>query len=197
MARDKEKYNAWMRAWNAKHRVYTPRREYLTHGDDGLTSEHLRSILSYTPSSGVFVWVLPGCMRMRPGDQAGSTNKKTGYAKIRIQGKEYASHRLAWLYTHGHWPIGDIDHINGIRNDNRISNLRDVTRSVNCQNQRSARSDNSCGHLGVSLNKKSGKYQARIWHKGKLLYLGSFVAAEEAHAKYVEAKRSLHEGSTL
>ena len=113
-----------------------------------------------------------------------------------IDEREYSAHRLAWLYVHGAWPTGQIDHINGDRGDNRISNLRDVTPALNTQNQRrAARSNKSSGLLGVTANR--GRWLAQISIGGKSRNLGRYATPEEAHAVYVAAKRVLHAGCTL
>ena len=110
---------------------------------------------------------------------------------------EYLGYRLAWLYVHGKLPDGDIDHINGKPSDDRIKNLRDVSRSVNLQNQRAARSNNSSGLLGVFFQKTMNKWTSKIQLDWKTKSLGYFDTAEEAHAAYLKAKRELHEGCTI
>jgi hypothetical protein len=119
------------------------------------------------------------------------------YIKIRIGTKEYAAHRLAWLYVYGSFPEHDIDHINGIRNDNRIHNLRPATRSQNCHNQKKKHKNNSTGFMGVDYHKASNKYRARIRLHNKEIHLGLFDSAEISHKNYVEAKRKLHPYSTI
>ena len=101
------------------------------------------------------------------------------------------------LWITGAWPEHDVDHINGVRNDNRWSNLREVTRTVNIQNQRIAQTRNVAGLLGVSFEKARNKYKAGIVAGGKYHNLGRFNTAEEAHAAYLKAKRELHEGCTI
>ena len=156
-----------------------------------LTAERLRDVLSYDPETGVFMW-LGGPRKGRP---AGSLNG-IGYVQIKLEKAGFSAHRLAWLYTHGEWPPQDIDHINGVRNDNRISNLRTVSRRVNIQNIRSPRVDNrSSGMLGVEA--RGRRFRARIQVDGAVVSVGNFATATEAHHAYVEAKRKLHEGCTI
>lgn len=95
----------------------------------------------------------------------------------------------------GEWPIGDIDHINGIRHDNRWSNLRVVSAQVNQQNRRRANANGRAGLLGV--NPYKNKFRAYIKIDGRTKYLGSYETADRAHAEYVAAKRQFHEGCTL
>jgi hypothetical protein len=112
-----------------------------------------------------------------------------------INRKRYAEHRLAWLYFYGSWPALFIDHINGNRSDNRISNLRDVPLVVNNQNQREPRGNNTNGFLGVRV--RNERIYAEIAVNGKSIKLGNFPSKEAAHEAYVQAKRKLHPGCTL
>ena len=99
-----------------------------------LTAEWLRAVLDYDPKTGLFHWRIDrGGRKARIGALAGSFDA-TGYIQIMIDGKNYKAHRLAWLYVTGNWPIGDIDHLNGERANNRWSNLREATKSINQQN---------------------------------------------------------------
>lgn len=153
-----------------------------------LTQSQLKELFFFHEDTGVFsrkITVggqLAGCI-------SGSQNSD-GYLQICIDSVLYKSHRLAWLYVYGVWPIGCIDHINGIRNDNRISNLRDVSVAINMQNQISANSSSSSGLRGVSKHKHG--YQARIQANGVPTYLGYFKDMHEAHVAYLSAKKSLH-----
>ncbi len=80
-------------------------------------------------------------------------------------------HRLAWLYMYGEWPVGDIDHINGIRDDNRLINLRSVSRQENLRNRRTGR-NNTSGVMGVNWDKSLGKWRSSIGIGGKTKHLG-------------------------
>jgi len=97
--------------------------------------------------------------------------------------------------VHRRWPEHDIDHINGVRADNRISNLRDVVRAVNLQNRRSSHRRSLSGLLGVKKNHNG--WSAGITKQGVLLHLGTFKTPEQAHSAYIAAKRQFHEGNTL
>lgn len=161
-----------------------------------ITAEHLRDLLDYSPDTGVFTWILPKSSKIKPGDRAGCRDIQSGYRSIWIAGKGRAEHRLAWLYVYGVWPEGDIDHINGISDDNRITNLRDASTSQNCQNQRRARSDNTSGLIGVKTF-RPGRWQSSIKANGKYIHLGTFDSPEAAHHAYIAAKRTHHPFGTL
>jgi hypothetical protein len=147
-------------------------------------------VLKYDPDTGVFTWrrnrEVPKKVR---GKVAGCFNKN-GYRRIRIHDIEYLSHRLAWFISEGEDP-GDsqVDHINGIKYDNRRENLRLVTHSENQQNRRSAK--------GYYFHKRDNKWLAQITINGKNRYLGYYSTEEEARAAYLEAKAKLHPTSPI
>lgn len=137
----------------------------------------------YDPESG-------GLFSKRYGTRY-SSRDRDGYIRIRIDGKCIGAHRLAWACFYGQSPNGEVDHINGIRDDNRISNLRVVTRSENMQNAKTPRT-NSSGFHGVSWCKSTSRWTAQIWINRKRYRLGSFHSPELAHEAYLNAKYKLH-----
>ena len=143
-----------------------------------LTAEYLRSILDYEPETGIFTRKVSTARRVKVGDVAGCPDGR-GYLLIQAQSRLYRAHRLAWLYVYGTWPTDQIDHINRIRTDNRIANLRDVSHKQNMQNA-SKPSNNTSGHPGVSWHKQKSKWQARIAHNYKQIHLGYFTGIEDA-----------------
>ena len=159
-----------------------------------ITVERLRELLCYDVETGVFTWRKAYGARCAAGSKAGSLSVR-GYVYIKLTGRSYQAHRLAWLYVHGEWPKHCIDHINGIHDDNRLSNLRDVTLSVNAQNKKKARADNSTGLLGVT--KRASGYLAQIMTQGVARKLGIYDDPTAAHAAYLEAKRQMHSGCTI
>ena len=160
-----------------------------------LTAERCRELLDYDPRVGVFMWRVSVNGRVDPGDVSGYI-METGYIEIRIDGERHLAHRLAWFRVHGAWPTGHIDHIDGNKLNNRITNLRDVDRAVNMQNLKTAQSNNlSSGLLGVYPNKK--RWGAKITVNRTVYLLGTHDTPEEAHQVYLGAKRLLHLGNTL
>ena len=145
-----------------------------------LTAELLRQLLDYDPTTGVFTWKITRNSRLKVGDVAGSV-RPNGYVNLGVAGKLYLAHRLAWMYVHGEWPAGEMDHINRVRNDNRIANLRIVTRSQNCHNSFQHKR-NLSGCTGVSFDLKACKWHARIYRNGKTKNLGYFVHLADAIA---------------
>lgn len=159
---------------------------------------NLRELLSYNPLTGDFVWRVRPARKIQIGDVAGSlTSKSRSRRAIRISGKNYYAHRLAWLHVHGEWPLGEVDHINGNEADNRISNLRVVSHQVNMQNRRRAVSGNRAGELGVSMCAAKKPYRARLQVGNRAVWLGRHESPEAAHSAYVTAKRKYHEGCTI
>lgn len=147
----------------------------------------IRSRLSYDPETGHFTMRV-SAGRRKAGSRAGYADK-LGYWKVAINGRWMYAHRLAWALMNGDkWPEGEIDHINGNPSDNRIENLRVVTRSQNVVNAK-FNSANSSGYRGVCVVRRHGKirYQADIRRKGRKAYLGTFDTAEEAHSAYLKA----------
>ena len=122
----------------------------------------------------------------------------TGYIRVPIAGKLYLAHHLVWLWFHGKFPADQIDHINHNRQDNRISNLRDVSQQENGRNT-SRSSKNRSGKTGVWLDKRTGKWCAEIFFNGNKHLLGSFINFNEACLRREQAKKEFgfHENHGL
>ena len=156
----------------------------------------IREYFDYSAQTGILTWKKKPAISVTVGDVAGYIDRSSGYRRVSFKGYGIREHRLIWAIVHGKWPEGDLDHINGIRSDNRISNLRDAGRCANAQNQRKASKNNkSTGLLGAY--KDRSRYRAIIRVDGKPLHLGHFDTAEDAHAAYVAAKRNFHVGCTI
>lgn len=157
-----------------------------------LTAEILRALLTYDPETGVFTNLTDRHHAARRGEEAGSLTA-LGYIEIGLLGERFLAHRLAWLHIHGKWPDGEIDHRDGVRSNNRLSNLRDVPHEHNQQNIRMP-----VGAAGLPGAYRVGaRFKALIRISGKSKHLGYFDSAEEANAAYVAAKRKFHAGSTI
>ena len=147
--------------------------------------------LAYDPESGVIRWINSPAGWIEGGAEAGSIHKASGYRHIGLGGKKYRAHRLAWLLHHRQWPTAEIDHINGDRLDNRMANLRLATYAQNQQN-RSRDKRNKSGFTGVSWDRGTQKWRAKICIDRRQVHLGVFDTAEEAAAAYAAAKAELH-----
>lgn len=147
-----------------------------------LTQEMLKRILHYDPDTGIFTRLVSVSNNAQQSSVAGNKNPR-GYRRIRIEGKEYLEHRLVWLYVHGYMPPHEIDHINRVRNDNRLSNLRLATRKINCTNT-GMMSNNSSGVKGVTGSKSRKKWQAQIGantkEKRRNIYIGTYDNLSDA-----------------
>lgn len=147
-----------------------------------LTAARLRALFRYDQMSGEFFFLTRAARRVRIGDHAGSINSE-GYRSVTVDGRQYKAHRLAWLYVRGAWPEHQIDHINGGRDDNRFVNLRKATRSQNLANSKAMRRGKALPK-GVSFNRQSGRWIARIQCAGRSRFLGYFDNPEAAATAY-------------
>lgn len=146
-----------------------------------LDHKTLLQLLEYDPATGIFTRKVSRG-NTAAGSRAGYRNKDNGYEQIYINGRRYYSHRLAWFYITGSWPKDRIDHINLIKSDNRLVNLRPATDSEN-QGNRALQRNNTTGFRGV-YRSENDTFIAGLTKHGKFHYLGSFKTAEEAHKAY-------------
>ena len=153
--------------------------------DYELFSKHF----SYDPDTGIITWKISPATHIPIGSEAGGIYD-SGYGRIKFNGQAYTTHRVVWLLYHKSWPKTQIDHINRIRSDNHISNLREVTNSQNKQNS-GVTSKGQSGFRGVT--KSGDKWLARITpQSGKRVLLGRFDSPEEASEAYINAKQQYH-----
>lgn len=155
-----------------------------------LSCELVRERLDYDPETGLFRWRIDFGPKIMAGRLAGSLSKSRGYICIGINKRPYMAHRLAWLYVHGEWPREYIDHIDGDRANNRLSNLREATHVENQQNRKICRT-NTSGLKGIAFDRNRGKWTAQITVNGKRVSLGRFNDPMEAHAAYTAAAARL------
>lgn len=146
-----------------------------------INRDELVSILNYDANTGIFIWKKPYGTRVPPGSVAGTLDAN-GYVRIKINGSKYQAHRLAMLYVYGTLPPSDTDHINRIKSDNRISNLRHATRSENKRNT-PANKNSKSGIKGVH-QRENGKWRASYWDGTRNINLGTFERLEDAERIY-------------
>jgi len=150
--------------------------------------------LSYNPDTGLFTRIYSATRKDLIGNIAGCKNTD-GYIVIRLKDKDHLAHRLAWIFTYGEIPDGlFIDHIDGDKSNNRISNLRLCKNNENMQNIKRSHKDNLTGLLGVTKHGKG--YLAQISRMGKKRSKW-FKSKEEAHEFYLKLKRDIHEFNTI
>ncbi len=159
-----------------------------------ITQEYLQSLYHYDKNTGIFTRLISRNKRHKVGEIAGTKNFE-GYSVIIIDGISYRAHRLAWLYIYGSMPKNQIDHINGIKDDNRICNLREVSNAENQQNRVNLNKNNKSGVTGIDMRK--GKYRVRICIDYKSIHIGEYKNIEDAKVALYEAKRKLHPFSNL
>ncbi len=144
--------------------------------NDTLVQRELKELLEYSPKTGIFIWKKRVANCIKVGDKAGH-NDIHGYRVIEIKGKAYKAHRLAWLYVYGYFPGYDMDHINKNPSDNRLKNLRVVSRSCNKINTNNRR-DNSSGVKGIHWSKANSKWRVEIFDR----YIGLYENFDDAVA---------------
>lgn len=155
-----------------------------------LTFDRAVRLFRYDEATGKLTWDAQRG-RAKAGDCAGARDHK-GYVIVRVDGRIYKAHRIVWLMKTGSWPAGEIDHINGVKDDNRFANLRDVTHAENAQNlHRAQRRNRSCGLLGVTFDRFTGRWKAQLQVNGRRYQIGRYDTAEQAHAAYRTAKASI------
>jgi len=140
--------------------------------------EYILRNLSYDPITGVITRIRITGKKTKIGTEAGGRDKTTGYRMIRFLGRLFQSHHIAYFMYHGYWATM-INHINQVRDDNRICNIEQTTFTDNNKN-RCISSNNSSGLMGVSWDKSRQKWQVRIEDEGKQIHLGRFTDFFEA-----------------
>lgn len=145
---------------------------------------------SYDPITGLVAWKNPRTKHAVVGGEVGSASRD-GYRRGLMSGyRTFSIHRVAWLMTYGEWPKHEIDHINHVRDDNRLCNLREVTRAEQLRNA-SLKMANTTGCTGVIWHKRDCIWAARININSRSKHLGNFddyfeacCARKSANIKY-------------
>lgn len=144
-------------------------------------------LFRYDYEAGVLYWRWRVNSRVPKTLEAGTQRKSSGYITVNVHGRDYSAHRIVMLMCYGFYGEGlEVDHINHVRNDNRLVNLRFVTHGGNMRNK-SVSSKNTSGVTGVDFSKAKKKYRARITVDWKVIHLGYFETLEEATAARAEA----------
>lgn len=147
-----------------------------------ITQSQIKRLFHYDPETGVFTRKVSTAKCVKIGDIAGCDNGR-GYLRIKIDGKSYMSHRLAFIYMLGRLPHGETDHINHDKHDNRWGNLRECSRQENLRNSPIGNS-NKTGYIGVHYHKKQKKYCAAIRTGSSRVNIGSFDSPSDASEAY-------------
>lgn len=149
-----------------------------------MDADRLRELVCYLPRSGMFFRRNPLHGRCPVLGRLSADGYRTLFLDTRL----YLAHRLAWLYVHGEWPAGVIDHINGDRADNRVANLRVVTPWQNALNKRSRKGD---GALVGAYWIHDSRWEAITSVNGRRVLLGFYPTEERAHRAYLEYNASI------
>lgn len=150
-----------------------------------LTQERLKELVTYFPTTGEMTWNVDRS-RNKAGSRVGHRTQK-GYVLVGIDKKLYLRHRLAWLYVNGVWPTAFIDHVNGIKGDDRLENLREAEHSQNIANSK-RHTDNKSGVKGVHFHPQTGKWRVQLGGKATR-HVGLFESKAEAADAYEKAAR--------
>lgn len=161
-----------------------------------ITADRIREVSAYNQDRGLLIATEARQPYIEAGKALGYL-RRDGYWYIGVDGRQYLAHRLIWLHVHGEWPKHVIDHIDGNKSNNRISNLRDVPRYVNQQNIRAPYISSSTNTLGVIWNKRDKRWYAVVTLNRKKRHIGMFTNKDDAVEAYLNAKRILHEGCTI
>lgn len=157
-----------------------------------LTANEAQKLFSYNSDTGLLTWRVSRSGTKGIGSEAGSPHNK-GYKAVCFNYRRYLIHRIIWLIVTGDWPKEEIDHINGVRDDNRWDNLRQATGTENRKNSKRYK-NNTSGVTGVYWKKAISKWVAYIVVNNKMLHLGSFANKVDAIAKRkkMEIKYNFH-----
>lgn len=154
--------------------------------------DSLADALKYDKNTGHFFWIKKPKFISKQG--FAGCKRQDGYVYIKYNRIGYLAHRLAWFFFYGDWPKQHIDHINGIKHDNRICNLRDVSNRQNQSNRKTHRNKHLCG---TAFHNATKKWMARIRINEKQVYLGVFKTQLEAHSVYEKARQAMEDAGSV
>lgn len=153
-----------------------------------LTQERLDELFTYNPLVGLLINRISRNSRAQAGERAGTINER-GYRQVWVDGVKYYEHRVIWLLVYGTLP-DEIDHKDGVRDNNVLSNLREATRNQNCYNAETPTGISSL--RGASFDSERSMWRAMIQDDGQRRFLGRYDTAEEAHRVYLAAAENIH-----
>lgn len=154
--------------------------------NENLTIDYVQSTLNYDPETGSLTWKIKGNNQyVYPGKSVGWITDK-GYLRCELNRQSYYVHDVIWFLVTGKWPKEQIDHDNGVKNDNRWDNLREATNSQNQANSKPFKK-NKLGLKGVYKETYGNGFRAQIKVNGEQMYLGYFKTKEEAALAYNKA----------
>ncbi|OXJ16304.1 HNH endonuclease signature motif containing protein [Burkholderia sp. HI2500] len=153
-----------------------------------ITRERVAERLTYDANTGQLIWKSAAKNKAHVIGKPAGRVEANGYRHVKVDGVLYASHRLIWLLIHGEWPKGMIDHIDGDRLNNRISNLRDVDAKGNGANRTRVRKDSKCGEFGVF--EQRSRWYAYAYRNGRKISLGGYSDKASAVAARAAFKKS-------
>lgn len=154
-----------------------------------LTQERASELLKYCSDTGKVYWRVSPCNATKKGEEIGRL-MPDGYRTAKVDYVTYPVHRIVWLLVHGEFPKQCIDHIDGNRSNNRVENLRDVSRGLNQRNRMKSK-NNTSGVTGVCWDKRYCRWVSKVKVDGRTTFLGGFQTVEEAKAvrdKYLEER---------
>ena len=152
-----------------------------------VTQEQLKELINYNSETGIFTNKVTRNSRAVKGQELNPSNEGR-YGAVQLNKQKYLLHRLAWFYINGTWPKDQIDHINGIKTDNRISNLRECTNQQNSYNRKGR--EGTSKYKGVHAH--GNKWRAKVTISGKQIIIGSFNTEKEAALAYNKQVKVIH-----
>lgn len=154
-----------------------------------ITQSELKELLDYNKDTGIFTWKKRTSNRIKVGSIAGNLHNK-GYIELKVNGIRFLCHRLAWFYEYDELPTL-IDHINGDKADNRLTNLRKATQQSNAYNSK-LRSNNKSGVRCVSWDKVRNNWAVRVTVDNQLKYFGNYNDLETAKKVADGVRKLIH-----
>src|SRR6267154_5270086 len=153
-----------------------------------ISLKDLHSVLDYNADTGVFQWKNRRLGRI-PLSLVAGTILRCGHRVICIDQVKYRAHHLAWYFVHEEWPPYEVDHINNIPDDNRMSNLRLISDRWQQRANQKIRKDSRSGYKGVRW--RCGNWEARCRKNGRVSVRRGFKTPESAHVAYMEMARNI------